>query len=166
MRKKTLLLFLLVLSLLLTSCAHFQGNADTMLSKLLALSGEAVEDGGYIFTSVTDENDVGYMSDEYKNMLYSQKATETYFPKIEEFAIFVSSRSVGELAVFRCYSSSDTDLIVEMCLERADSLKIALRGTQWEEKSKNILISVSGRCVLFCFCENMRSVEKEFLSLT
>lgn len=160
--KKALFVFLLILSVLLCSCKGGEISADSVLNRMLALGGEGMEDSGVLFSSSAEENTIGYMSDENKRTMYSEKARSDCFLKIEQFAIFVSAHGVCEIAVFKCYSASDTDTIIEMCAERADTVKVALRGSVWEEKSKNVRIAVSGRWVAFVLCDEAEKAEECF----
>ena len=160
--KKALFVFLLILSVLLCSCKGKDLSADSVLNRMLAFSGEGMEESGVLFSSSAEENTLGYMSDENKRIMYSEKAGSDCFPKIEQFAIFVSAHGVCELAVFKCYSASDTDAIIEMCAERAGTIKVALRGSIWEEKSKNARIAVSSRWVAFVLCDDSEKAEECF----
>ena len=97
--------------------------------------------------------------------MYGEDSKERYFSKIEDFAIFTSARTAGELAVFKCYSRSDTDCVLEMCLRRADEIKVALRGSEYEEKSRTIKVGVYGDIVAFYFVEQPRKAENRLKGL-
>ncbi len=162
MKKKALLFFLIFAMVFMPSCSEKpEEKASDLLYDLLLVSGEAIENSGYLYDLSANEYEIGYFSPEERALLYGEYQAD-YFSKIEDCALFMSSRNPCEVAVFKCYSASDTEQIVKMCLERSDSIKVVLRFGEWEEKSKNIRISVCKRYVLFCFAENADSVESRF----
>ena len=166
MNKHALLVFVIIFSLLFSSCTVKSSiGADNLLLELLRVSGEDIEGNGYVYVSFAIEGELGFFDDAKKVAMYGENATEGYFRCIEEYAIFVSSRVPSEIAVFKCFSLSDTDTVARMCLERADVLKVALRGTSYEGKSSAIEVTVIGRYVVFCFAENGRKVEEKFREL-
>ena len=87
------------------------------------------------------------------------------FGKIEEYSLFISSRPIGEVAIFKCFSRSDTDLVARMCLERADAIKVALNFTELEKKSETIRVQIRGRYVLFVFADHPDEISEGFLKL-
>lgn len=166
MRKKALFIFLMMLAIMLTSCAS--GRKETcsgLLSGLLAVSVEEPLKNGQIYRLGAEEGSIEYLSDDMKRAMYGDKALEHYFSRIEDCAIYLSVRAPEELAVFKCYSCSDTDIIVRMCLERADSLKVALRDTQWREKSESIRVTVHRHFVVLSFTDAPDKVEERFKAL-
>ena len=165
MKKRALFIFVIIIVLTLSACSS-RGEEKTLdiISELLLLSGEDIEDSGYLYDLNASEEDIGYFSLDTRRLLYGENQ-DIYFSKIEDGAIFVSSRVPCEIAVFKCYSYHDRELIVRMCLERADMIKIALKSGQWEEKSQSIRILPHGKYVLFCFAENSVAVESRFKKL-
>ncbi len=163
---KKALSFFLVFGLIfgMSSCAD-RVSCSVLLSKALAVSGEDTDGNGYIYFSDSKEGSPTYFPDQLYSVMYGEGAKERYFSKIEDFAIFISQRTAGELAVFRCYSSSECDDIARMCLDRADEIKVALRGSEYEEKSRAIKVGVYGHIVAFYFVENVRKAEKKLKGL-
>ena len=100
-------------------------------------------------------------------MLYGENRVCQLFDgnKIEDYAMFFSTRGVGEIAIFKCYSRTDTREVARMCLERADEIKVLLHKSEWREKSESIKIIISGQHVLMAFAQNTEKVESKFKSL-
>lgn len=166
MKKKTLPVFLIILALLLTSCsAQSDKQCDAVLSRLLALNSENPARNGRIYLMSAAEGQIEYFSEEDKMLMYGENAYKHCFPKIEDCAIFVSVRIPEEIGVFKCYSSSDTDIVARMCLERADMIKVTLRDSQWRQKSENIRVCVHGHFVLFIFSDEPQRIESRFREL-
>ena len=148
-------------------CSCSQGaKKDTfdVLCELIAYSGEN-EDGIILYSSTARLGELGYIDDSVKRTLYGEKYVEECFPLVEEYSISVSGRQAGEVAVFKCYSRSDTDAVAQMCLERADTIKVALRGSDLEEKSRVIRIEIHGRYVLFSFSDRSEDMAEYFSKL-
>ncbi len=162
--KKSLFVFVIIFGFMFGSCSNNDIGTERLFSELLAVSGESIENNGYTYLSSIPKDDIGGLSEENRKLLYGD-SFESSFKKIEEYAIFVSTRGAGELAVFKCHSASDTAEIAKMCFERADSIKITLRRTPYEEKSRAIRVCVSKKFVIMCFVEDGRAVEERFKTL-
>ena len=160
--------FILSFVLALCSCAQVDKKDKKytfdILCELLAYSGESRE-SAVLYSSLAEYGELGYIDDTVKITLYGEKCAEEYFSLVEEYAIFTSGRQAGEIAVFKCYSRSDTDVIAQMCLERADLIKVALSGTELEEKSRAIRTEIHGRYVLFSFSDHSDKIAEYFLRL-
>lgn len=163
---KRLLPVLLLFAFLFSGCSAKKGlSCEDIAVKLLSYAGGGALESGQIFLLGAREGSAEYFSNENKAILYGKKAAEYSFGKIEDAAVFVSSRGVDEIAVFKCYSSSDTGEIARMCLSRADMLKIAFKGTEWAEKAKRIRVSIHKKFVLMVFSDNSLKIEEEFKCL-
>ncbi len=161
MGKKALLIFIFAFVFLFSSCTYSnKSNTQQLLAELIAISGESMESGSFYISSA-EEQEPGYMSDDTKKLLYGSRA-QSSFEKIEEYTVFVSARGAGELALFKCFSASDTREIEKMCLERAEEIKVALRHTPYEDKSRKIQVCVSGKLVFMCLCDNARGAVEAF----
>lgn len=145
-------------------CSREIPDAYSLLCDLLLRSGEDTDGSGYIYSKTAEEGSEGYLTDERLILLYGEKY-EKLSPLVEDCALYISARGVGELAIFKCFSRSDTDALLPLLLERADLLKVGLRGTPFEEKSRAISIRISGKYLLFCFVETPKHVEKRFFEL-
>lgn len=146
-------------------CSDSTPDAYSLLCGVLLCSGEDIDGSGYIYSSTAEEGNLGYLSQEMMATLYGDNYSEHIAPLVEECSVFLSSRGVGELAVFKCYSRSDTDLVLKALLKRADTLKVGLRNTAWEEKSRGIEIKIKGKYLLFCFVENTDRAAEKFAAL-
>ena len=163
--KKLLPVFLIILSLLFTSCnLGGQRRCEDILLELLPYTSGDSRDNGSIFLLSAKEGSAEFFSKENKAMLFGENALEHSFSKIEDCAIFISSRYPEEIAVFKCYSSSDTDEVVKMCLERADSINVALRSTEWSDKAQSTRISVVSKFVLMALTDEPDRIEEKMRS--
>ncbi|MBE6592710.1 MAG: hypothetical protein E7642_01805 [Ruminococcaceae bacterium] len=151
--------------LLFCSCAQ-RDKASTfdLLCELIAYVGES-EENSIFYSSFAELGELGYISDDVRKTLYGEKYVEEYFPLLEEYAICISGRQTCEIAVFKCRSHSDTDAVLQMCLERADVIKVALRGTELEEKARAIRTEIHGRYVLFSFSDRSEALAEYFCEL-
>ena len=165
MRKKALLIFILIFALMLCSCQRKRQNTSDLLADLINVSGESLEGNGIFYFSEALEGELGYFSKADQLLMYGKDNVEYNFDKIESCAVFLSSRAPSELAIFKCYSASDTDDVERMCLERADDIKVALYNTQWREKTEGISVIAYKHYVLFSFVENGVGVERRFKEL-
>jgi hypothetical protein len=131
------------------------------LRELIAYSGIDIDGNGEIYLCGAQEGDIGYASRDLLVTLYGEKNVEEYFTVISDYAIYISAREPGEIAIFECFSRSDTDLVAAMCFERSDELKVALRGGKDEE----IQVKVYSRFVILCFTESSEKLCEHFAKL-
>lgn len=163
---KKLIALSLVLSIIFAGCSlRRTADCEQLLLKMLIHTEGASRENGSIFLQKAEEGSIEYFSDENKAILYGDKAVEYSFEKIEDFAIFISARFPEEIAIFKCYSSSDTSEVAKMCLLRADKIKVALKGTEWEEKSTGIRVSVHKRFVIMSFTDQPQMLEDKLRAL-
>ena len=114
---------------------------------------ENYADNGKVFLKKADEGDTFFISEKIKRTMYGERFLEA-IKKTEDFAIYVSASNPYEIAVFKCYSKNDTEDILQMCYERADEIKVALRFGKWEEATKGILIRGYKNYVVFLFTDS------------
>ena len=157
--KRSLSIFLLVLCLALSSCSSKNASCVDILSGLIDLGSEEARKNGQMFLLSAEEGQIEYFSAQNQVLMYGKEAAEHCFSKIEDCAIFTSSHTPEEIAVFKCYSASDTDEIAKMCLSRSDDIKIALRGSVWQEKSEKIRVTIYRRFVVFAFTDQPEAIE-------
>lgn len=150
---------------MLYGCSKRDADAYSVLAALVIASGEDFEQNGYVYSSRASEGDAEYLPRDTLATLYGEKYIEYWDETVEECALFLCTRGVGEIAVFKCYSRSDTETVSTMLLERADELKVALRHTEWEEESGEISIEVKGKYLLFAFTRRSEQLSKDFRSL-
>lgn len=163
MTRRSLSVFLITLCLLLVSCStQKSASCDVIISRVLA---ENAEKNGQIFLLGAEEGRLEYFSDQTKMLMYGENSLKNYFSKIEDCAVYVSSHIPEELAIFKCYSRSDTDDIVKMCLERADMIKVSLRGSSWQEKTEKIRVTAHRRFVVFSFTDDPQRIEERIKNL-
>ena len=114
---------------------------------------EGYANNGMVFLKNADEGDAFYISEKIKKTMYGERFVED-LDKTEDFAIYVSASNPYEIAIFKCYSRNDTEDILQMCYERADEIKVALRFGKWEEATKGILIRGYKNYVVFLFTDS------------
>ena len=164
--KKLLALFVCLCACFsLCSCGGESSSLD-ILCELLAMGKYGTEGEACVYSSAAQEGEVGYFADELKIILYGEKRAAECFPLVEECAVYISPNKLEELAVFKCYSRSDTDSIAAMCLERADSLSVALNSIDSLNKNQKAHVEIHGRYVFFSFIDQSESLIKRFRELT
>lgn len=157
----------MIFAFLCCSCSRQSDEAcfDILCELLQAVNGEIGGDET-LYSSSAEEGELGYFSDELSCTLFGEKWVTECFPKIEDCALYISVREIEEVAVFRCYSRSDTDIIAAMCLERADKLKVAQRSISNDDLTQTAHVEIRGRYVLFSFMSRSEAIAEYFYKLT
>lgn len=151
-------LVMIALCLSLVSCASRAHSTDMILGRLMEECGELPS--GKIYRGGRESVSEGSLPPELMCALYGEDAKESFL-SVSEYSIYLSSfASPYEIAVFRCYSSTDAIDIERLCRARGDIVSVALRQTDYYELCDNILIVREGRCVVFAMTDSPRSVER------
>lgn len=160
---KTFLSFLLIFCMLfLYSCGERHARAEDILAKIL--EGESQLPFGNVYLMSADEGDVEYLSERMKKVLYGDIDTGEVFPLIKDYAIYISSfEAPSEIAVFCCYSKSDVDAVVKMCLGRADIIKAYMSHTAELDKV-SVKVMEKGSFVSMYVGSSAESAERAFVS--
>lgn len=158
MRYVCVWLCLLLCVVLLLSCG---GRSDPTAEILLELEQVAgALPVGERYYSGEEDGGEGAMPSDLRDALYGAESEEI-FATVEEYAIYLSSAAKPyEIAVLRCYSATDAHRVTQACMERRETLRVALRGTEWETLAKDSLVMFRGRDVLLCVSDRSRSVEE------
>ena len=157
----TLTLILLITTILpittLTSCARPPKNAYEILSAMTQTQpnlpagqtyrgGAAAAANGHADDGHTND---GHADDELLAVLYGEGSLPCEFEVINDYAIRLSGFAAPyELAVFCCVSSKDAYDVAQMCLRRAEALRISGRETPWESITEGARVCLWGRYVL------------------
>ncbi len=143
---KRIIIFSLILALVLSlsSCADTRSAEDVLLD--ITKDIDALPFGNLYLKSANEGEDA-HPTDSLIRSLYHDRATEYEFTLIEDYAIYICSHKPCEVAVYKCYSSSDTDVIAAMCLSRIDKLCVWLEGTPFADIPKNASVRINGRFV-------------------
>ena len=121
------LFILAFLMIFLSSCGREGKNAAEVFDGFI-FEIEKLPDGD-ILRSGSIEGSGEYLSESICATLYGERATKDIFPLVENFSIYLCSFAYPfEVAVFKCYSKSDTDLVSEMCFKRGDMVKVLLHS--------------------------------------
>ena len=142
--KRSVCLLLLLSLLLLPSCSRNERSAEDVFSaiseKLPTLSF------GKLYLSGRTAGDATFMSPALFESLFGVDAP----PLVEEYAIYLSSFALPcEVAVFKCFSPSDTSRIERACLSRLDLLRRNFKGTEQESAIDSAYLTKKGRFVVF-----------------
>ena len=138
------IVFLILTMLIFTSCSDSRSAEDTLFSISKELDSLPY---GNIYLKSSKEGEDSFLNRDTITTLYSESANEYEFTLIEDFAIYLCTKVPCEIAVFKCFSSSDTDVIAAMCLKRIDMLCILLEETPYKDIPKNAKVSISGKFV-------------------
>ncbi len=155
----------LVLSLFLSGCAEKSPSCREIFTELLSVCGEDIDGSGEIYYLSSAEGELGHIPDEQLNTLYGEGSAERIRPLICDSALFLGSRVPCELALFECTSKTATRTVERYLLERADTLRVALKGSAWQEKSESITVTVCDVYVVFIFAETPNAVDKKLKNI-
>ncbi|MBQ8849143.1 MAG: hypothetical protein IJ011_02275 [Clostridia bacterium] len=145
--------FILIIALCLSlcSCGGERPTGD-ILSELMEACPSLPE--GVIYSKGTIEGEEGYLSDTLAEALYGEDAAEC-FALVEDYSIYISSFATPyEIAVLRCYSSTDAIRIEQLCRARADIVSVALRHTEFYALCQNIRVLREGETVVFLMTDD------------
>ncbi len=164
MKSKMLTVFL-ILSVILSGCAEKSPSCREIFTELLSVCGEDFDRNGEIYYLSAAEGELGYISDEKLNNLYGESSAERIRACITDGAVFAGARAPCELALFECTSKTATRSVERYLLERADTLRVALRGSAWQKKSESITVTVCDAYVVFIFTERVNAVDKKLKNI-
>ena len=138
-------LFLSILCLICGCGREASREAAETVEAILTLCGDYP--AGTLYQRSAEEGEVGYLSDSDFDLLYGENSAAYYLPLVEDYALYASSFATPfEVAVFRCYSSSDATRLGELLLQRADTLSVLLRELGlYEVYGNGILVTVVRR---------------------
>ncbi len=164
MKTKHFAIFL-ILSLLLSGCAKKAPPCRDIFSELICVCGEEIDGRSEIYYLSAAEGELGYISDEKLNLLYGTGAAERIRQSITEGALFFGTRTPCELTLFACTSKSAARSVERYLRQRSDLLRVALRGSAWQDKSESITLTVKGVYVLLAFVETPNAVDKKLKNI-
>ncbi len=133
------------------SCGRKNASAEEILYKICA-SLELPAGKTYLLEAT--EGEENYLSPDTAQGLYGSSSVKEDFPLIEDYAIYLSSSLPCEIAVFKCYSRSDTDSVSAMCLERADELAVLMKNTELNGISQSATVITDKKYVVMLLCED------------
>ena len=145
--KKTVSLVLMLFIILssLSSCAEDRSAEDILLSITNGIDDLPY---GNLYLKSAEEGSAMHLPEASLISLYGEDAIGYEFTLIEDYAIYLCTKSPSEVAVFKCYTHSDTELIATMCLKRIDTLRILLEGTPYKDIPK-IIIGINKFFIIF-----------------
>lgn len=154
----------ILLCLSLFSCSSAKNNStDAILAEIMEECGELPS--GKIYRGGREDTGESGISDALMSALYGEDAKES-FMLVEQYSIYLSSfASPYEIAVFKCYSSTDAKKLEELCRARADIVSVALRNTDYYELCDDIMIVREGRLVAFAMTDSEKVTERSVRKL-
>ena len=146
----------LSLTVLFVGCAGEPRSAEDMLLEIcVSLSMPA----GRVYFRAAEEGSENFLPVDTTEVMYGEDAEEI-FALVEDFAIYVSEiASPREVAVFRCYSSSDTDSVAAICLERVDMIRVLLKDGGASELAQGAQVTVRGHYVVMIVTGDAEAAE-------
>ena len=131
----------------MTSCAGDNRSAEDILADITDDIADLPD--GNVYKKSAEEGDKGFLSPALCEALYGANAQRDKFPLTDDFAIYLSSFAMPcEVAVFKCYSASDTDVIAGMLLSRISELKILLAESEFLYLADSATVEIDGRFVI------------------
>ena len=153
---------ILAFCLNISSCQRVNKPCARMLEEIM--SDTEILPAGNVYGSQCEMGSEGYFPDSMRKTMYGDDC-DRWFSLMEEYALFVSSSGIPcEIAVFKCYSATDARSVEFMCLNRAELLRTALRGTGFSELCGRISVARDGRVVLFIMAEKYSGNIKKTVS--
>lgn len=143
--KNSILIFLCIaLVFCFASCKERMSAEDT----LYRICADSELPSGETYLKSSEEGSIGYLDGNMITSLYGKEG-RTAFALLEDYAIYLSSFAEPyEIAVFRCYSRSDTDTIAKLCLSRIEELRVILRDTEYFVLVDRASVTVKGKTVI------------------
>ena len=139
-------ILLVLITPLLSACGEAKSAEDILFDITKDLKD--LPDGSVYFSSTEEDNKNSLLPDMISD-LYHEGAAEYEFSLIEEYAIYVSDFAKPcEIAVYKCFSRSDTNLIASMCLRRIEKLSVMLKDTSFSEIPLRADVDVRGHFVI------------------
>ena len=128
------------------SCEKRGVSAEEMLFALMAETENLP--AGQIYLKNSSEGSARYFSRTICESMYGEGAYEM-LGLVEDFAIYVSSAQAPyEIAVFKCFSSTDAEKLGALCFERTELLGVLLGKTKWKELVERSTVTLDGRNVI------------------
>ena len=153
---------ILAFCLNISSCQRVNKPCARMLEEIM--SDTEMLPAGNVYSSQCEMGSDRYFPDSMRKTMYGEDS-DRWFSLMEEYALFVSSSGIPcEIAVFKCYSATDARSVEFMCLNRAELLRTALRGTGFSELCDRIYVEREGRLVLFIMEEKYSGNIKKTVS--
>ena len=138
---------------ILVSCSQKNTSTREIFDRIYeALS--PVPDGE-IYFSKSDEGTRHYMSSALFSTIYENGTFIDGSDIIEEYTVYLSSFALPfEIAVFKCYSPSDTVKIEQMCIGRLDFLRKHFKNTEHENAIDKASVISDGKYVIMIICQS------------
>ena len=104
---------------------------------------------GVYYHSDASEGSRSYFSQAMAEDLYGAHGWETMQKHAESFCIFLSLRAEPyEIAVFRAYSGTSANRLLQLCLARREELAVQLRHTSYADRPSRAQIYRDGCLVI------------------
>lgn len=138
---------------ILTSCKYTNSMSASEVLEHTKKEFKNLPDG-FTYLKSAEEGDDNFLPSSTISILYGSDSQNNEFTLIEDYAIYISSFAVPcEIAVFKCYSSSDTQIIASMCLERISSLSFLLQESDFRMLVDNAKVEIYGKFVVMTMAQ-------------
>lgn len=142
-----LLLVILLLQMLTASCdSRERVPTGAILSAMLACERDCP--AGTIYSTAAEEGESGYLSEALCAALYGNGAVPSEWMLVESASIFLSAAHPAELAVFRCGSLRDAEILSKLCARRLAVLRGYFQGSEYEAYTAGGRVVILDNCVL------------------
>ena len=143
--------------LLLSSCLSEQKSCEDIA---LRLCDELKLPVGQMYCCGKEGTSLRELPSDTMSVMYGANAKDV-FELIEEYSIYLCAAGAPyEVAVFKCYSSSDSDSVAALCLGRADALSVLLRGTEYADIARNSAVCVKGKYTVMVIAPDPEKAEE------
>ena len=143
----------------LFSCGKKEISASEVLDDVLSKI-EKLPKGSFLRAG-SAEGSEEYLSEKLCITLYGERDAKDIFPLIEDFSIYLCSFEYPfEVAVFKCYSRSDTDAVAQMCFLRGDVVKVLLHSEGINDVDVRVISK--GRFVFMYIGREMEDASRAF----
>ena len=152
---------LVVLALLfaLSSCGKKERGASDVLCEVLSKI-EKLPSGSFSSAGAVEGSEE-YLSENLCITLYGERSLRDVFPLIEDFSIYMCSFEYPfEVAIFKCYSRSDTDSVAQMCFLRGDVFKVLLHSEGVNDV--DVMVAQKGRFVFMYIGREIEEASRAF----
>ena len=151
------LLILILSFLVLCSCSEASKSCEDIA---LRLCDELKLPTGQMYCKESADSPLRALPADTMRIMYGGQGEEV-FELIEDYSIYLCAAGAPyEVAVFKCYSPSDSDSVTALCLERADSLSVLLRDTEYADIAVNARVYSKGKYTVMLITPDPEKAQK------
>jgi len=144
------LLCIFSIAISFSSCEEKRG-AHALMTEFAQSYGA----GGVLYSTEIEEGEYGYIDKNFFYTLYGEGEDS-----VSDYSVLLLSgiSSLGECAVFICYTDYDAFVVSDMCRRRIDLLR-SFSGSPDTSSATDAVVKRYGRCVVMCaMADNSRAI--------